>query len=231
MSLKLVQPDVLAKWEKVYADGSDKRYPSIDLVRLEYWFFKHPEKGRLLEYAFGTGVNTIHLLECGYDIVGLDAAMGAKKLVEKKMQGYPEMAPRLELRHLPKEADALPFPDNSFDFLVCMSVLSLLGSKEKVAFLLSEFVRVLKPGGKAILDINDTRSEFSENSEHIGNNVYLFRGGSGKEDPVPCYCLPDAESFVKIVEPFFKIVDVGYSGHRLFGRRIREFIICGETPR
>ena len=229
--MKLIQPDVLKKWEKAFRGGSDKRYPSIDLVRLEYWFFKNPEKGDLLEYGFGSGVNTIHLLECGYEIMGVDAAMGAKRLVEKKMSQYPEMQDRLTLKHLTLDTEKLPFEDNLFDYLVCISVLSLLGSKERVQYLLSEFVRVLKPGAKAILDINDTRSEFSENSEYIGDNVYLFRGGSGAEDPVACYCLPDEESFETIVEPYFNIVDVGYSGHRYFDRRIREFIICCEKDR
>ena len=226
--MKLVQPDVLKKWEKAYSEGSDKRYPSIDLVRLEYWFFGHPESGKLLEYGFGTGVNTIHLLECGYEIIGLDAAMGAKKLVEIKLERYPDIKNRATLMHLPSDAEQLPFENDVFDYLVCMSVLSLLGSKDRIEHLLSELVRVLKPGAKAILDINDTRSEFSQNSEHIGNHVYLFRGASGKDEPVPCYCLPDAETFAKLVAPYFKIVDVGYTGHRYFDRRIREFIICAE---
>ena len=230
MAMELVQPEVLQKWEKAYTQGSDKRYPSIDLVRLEYWFFGHTEGGQLLEYGFGTGVNTIHLLECGYHVLGIDAAKGAKRLVEKKIESYPVLKDRLHLIHLLEDADRLPFEDNMFDYLVCMSVLSLLGSEERVKYLLSEFARVLKSGGKAILDINDHRSEFSENSESIGNNIYLFRGSLGKDDPVPCYCLPDEKSFAKIVEPFFKIINIGYSGHRYFNRRIREFIICGECP-
>ena len=127
--MKLVQSEVLKKWEKAYADGSDKRYPSIDLVRLEYWFFKHPGQGRLLEYGFGSGVNTIHLLECGYEVVGLDAARGAKRVVERKMDRYPELKNRMTLLHLPSDAEALPFEENTFDSLVCMSVLSLLGSR------------------------------------------------------------------------------------------------------
>jgi len=228
MAMRLVVPEVLEKWENAFAQGSDKKYPSIDLVRLEFWFFGHPGAGKILEYGFGTGVNTIHLLECGYEVVGIDAAMGAKRLVEKKLAGYPQIRKRASLIHLSASAENLPFEDEMFDFLVCMSVLSLLGARERVEYLLEEFKRVLKPGAKAILDINDNRSEFSENSEYIGNNIYLFRGSSGKDSPVPCYCLPDEQSFVQLVEPYFKIIDVGYSGHRYFNRRIREFIICAE---
>ena len=228
LPMKLTQSEVLKKWEKAFQEGTDKRYPSIDLVRLEYWFFGHPTQGKLLDYGFGTGVNTIHLLECGYEIIGIDAAQGALALVESKVKHRPDIRNRIQLIHLHDNAECLPFEDSSFDYLVCISVLSLLGSKERVQHLLSEFSRVLKPGAKAILDINDTRSEFSENSEHIGDNVYQFRGPSGKDNPISCYCLPDEQSFVHVVEPFFKIVDVGYSGHKYFKRRIREFIICAE---
>ena len=226
--MKIVQPEVVRKWEKSFSEGSDKKYPSIDLVRLEHWFFKHPGQGMLLEYGFGSGVNTIHLLECGYNVVGIDAARGAKKMVETKLLKYPDIKGRASLQYIPLDSERLPFGDDTFDYLVCMSVLSLLGSRERVEYLLTEFSRVLKPGAKIILDINDTRSEFSENCEHIGDNVYLFRGASGKDDPIPCFCLPDEASFVQIVEPFFKIIDVGYAGHKYFNRRIREFIICAK---
>ena len=43
-----------------------------------------------------------------------------------------------------------------------MSVISLLGNENSVKRLLSEFVRVLKPNGKLIIDINDHESEFSK---------------------------------------------------------------------
>ena len=44
------------KYEKVYSGGYDKRYPSLDLVRLEGWYFKK-QPGKALDFACGTGVN------------------------------------------------------------------------------------------------------------------------------------------------------------------------------
>ena len=46
-----------------------------------------------------------------------------------------------------------------------MSVISLLGNENSVNQLLNEFVRVLKPNGKLIIDINDHASEFSKNNK------------------------------------------------------------------
>lgn len=223
--MQLVQPDVLKKWEAVYASGSDKRYPSLELVRLEYWLMGHPGAGKVLEYACGTGVNTIHLLECGYDVYGVDAAQGAIDLVNRKLASRPDIAPRAHLSRIAPDASALPFPDESFDFVVGISILSLIGSEAAVRHLLAEFRRVLKPGGKAILDINDHDSEFSTNQEQVEPNVFLFKGMKGQDAPVRCLCLPDEQSFVDLVNPYLQVVDSGFSAHKLFGRRINEWIV------
>ena len=37
----LVDEAVRHRWEKEYAKGSEKKYPNIELVRLEKWFFKY----------------------------------------------------------------------------------------------------------------------------------------------------------------------------------------------
>lgn len=223
--MQLVQADVLKKWEAVYASGSDKRYPSLELVRLEYWLFGHPGHGKVLEYACGTGVNTIHMLECGYDVYGVDAAQGALDLVARKLSTRPDIASRAHLSRIAPDAQTLPFPDESFDFVVGVSILSLLGSEQAVQHLLGEFRRVLKPGGKLVLDINDHDSEFSANQEQVEPNIFLFKGLKGLDAPVRCYCLPDEASFLRVVSPYFKIVDSGFSAHKLFGRRINEWII------
>lgn len=224
--MQLVEPNTLKKWNTIYAKGTDKRYPSIDLVRLERWFFGHPGSGKLLEYGCGTGVNTIHLLECGYEVHAVDAAKGAIDLVTRKLDSRAELKERARLRHIGEREERLPFSDDSFDFLVCVSVLSLLGSKDRVFHLFGEFRRVLKPGAKLILDINDSNSEFSGKNEYVGDNVYLYRGERGNEDPMRTYCLPDEQSFIEIIEPYFNVDDVGHSGHKYLNRRINEFIVC-----
>lgn len=223
--MQLVQADVLKRWEEVYTSGSDKRYPSLELVRLEHWLFGHPGQGKVLEYACGSGVNTLHLLECGYEVHGVDAAQGAIDLVGRKLTRHPELAERAHLSRIEPDARALPFADESFDFVVAMSILTLLGSESAVSHLLGEFRRVLKRGGKIILDINDHDSEFSTNQKEVERNVFLFCGTEGRDAPIRCFCLPDDESFRRLIEPHFRIIDSGYSAHKLFGRRINEWIV------
>lgn len=227
--MTLVIPGSAAKWDEIYASGSDKKHPNLDLVRLEKWFFRG-RKGHLLEYAFGCGENLLHLLECGYTVDGIDASIGAKKITERKLQHRPDLAGRATLMHLPPESTRLPYENARFDFVNCLSVLSLLGSPARVQYLLREFSRVMKPGAKIIVDINGPRSDFVYQARSLGDDIYETRGHGGSDLPHLSYCPKDAEIFADLVKPIFQIDDVGYSAHRYFHSAIEEFIICAHKP-
>jgi len=110
--------------------GSDKRYPNVDLVRLEIWFFNH-KPGKLLEYAHGCGVNLIHMLECGYDVEALDASIEAQKLVKQKLSQCPDIESKANFTHLDVNATQLSYPDGNFDYITCLSVCCLFLALEK----------------------------------------------------------------------------------------------------
>lgn len=229
-SLTLVDADTARKWDAAYASGTDKKYPNLDLVRLEKWHFKSVP-GRLLEYAFGCGENLIHMLECGYTINAVDASLGAKRLVERKIAQRPAFASRVCLLHIEPNTTRLPFDDASFDYVTCLSVLSLLGSRERTQVLLREFQRVMRSGAKLIVDINGPKSDFARYARPLGGDVYETVGRDGREMPHRSYCPPTAEAFAEMVEPLFSIDDIGYSSHRLFHSEIQEFIVCAhKTP-
>ena len=217
-----VQIEAVEQYEKA-AEGDVKLYPSLELVRLEKWFFKS-KKGKLLEYAFGSGCNTIHLSKCGYSIYGLDVSKNWVKKTRKRMKKIKGIkSPKLD--YLKPVSKKLPYKKNTFDYIVVMSVLSLLGSERKVKNLLKEFKRVLKVGGKIILDINDQASDFSGKENKFSKNVFIARPIDGL---IKTYCLKSAKDFENLIKRYFKIKDVGFSSHKVVGRTITEFIICGQ---
>ncbi len=228
MRVTLVQQEVVKKWNATFASGSDKQYPSLDLVRLEKWHFGGVGQGKMLEYAFGSGVNLIHLLKCGYTIEAMDAASEAAKLVTRKLNALPELRERANLHIVDPNATRLPFDDETFDFVNCMNVLSLLSSPERVEMLVCELKRVMKPGAKIILDINGPEADFARCAEPLGNDIYCFRGIDGSETPVPTYCPANAESFADFVRRFFEVDDVGFTHHKYFKSEIVEFIVCAH---
>ena len=218
-----VQNAAIEQYEKA-AKGDVKQYPSLELVRIEKKFFEE-KKGKLLEYAFGSGCNTIHLLKCGYQVHGIDVSSNWLKRTKERIKKIKFIKNQPNLFLLDPIKNKLPFEDNSFDYIVAMSVLSLLGSEEKIKNLLKEFKRILKPSGKIVVDINDQQSEFSENKKEIDKNVFLAKP---VDKEIACYCLKNEEEFKKLIEIFFSIKDVGFSSHKVFGRTITEFIICAE---
>jgi len=218
----LVQIEAAAEYEKANK-GTFKKYPSLELVRLEKIFFKDQNKGKLLEYAYGCGCNTLHLLECGYEVYGLDVAKEALNSTNFRLKKYPELEKNAKLSLLPLDATKVPFPDNYFSYGVALSILSLLGTEDKVRLLLSELKRVMAPKGKIIIDINDHESEFSKGKKQIEKNVFLSKP---MENEIKCFCLENEKDFENLIKDYFKIEDIGYSSHKIFGRRINEWIIC-----
>ena len=219
----LVQLQAAQQYSK--ADPTaNKQYPSLEIVRLEKIFFQG-KKGKLLDYACGGGCNAIHLLKCGYNVYGIDVNSNSLNLFKKSAKKNKKIKkPQLFL--LKKNAERLPFGDNTFDYIIAMSVISLLGSKNKINYLFTEFKRVLKPKGKIIIDINDHASEFSQNKKQVEKNVFLPKIIGNY---VRCYCVKNENDFAKIVSPFFKIIDLGFSSHSVFKRKITEFIICAQN--
>ena len=79
----------------------------------------------------GCGIGFVSSLYPNFDITGIDVSDG---MLEKNPYIWKKAS-----------AEAIPFPDNTFDFVICRSLLHHL---EKPELGMKEMVRVLKPGGK-----------------------------------------------------------------------------------
>ena len=227
MSQTLVEPVNAEKWNAIFAGGAGKSYPTLELVRLERWYWGG-KPGTVLEYAFGCGANLIHLLKSGHQVHGIDVAPAAKAMVEKRLAALSLPAPA-SLQLLAPDAERLPYADGMFDYVNCLSVLSLLASRQRVERLLAEFLRVMKPGGKLIADINSTTSDFARGSEPAGGDVYLYRGLSGTDAPVPTYCPSAVSDFVSLFGGYH-VDDVGYAAYKYGPSETHEYLVCASKP-
>ena len=101
---------------------------------------------RLLDVACGAGGPAIRIAEkTGCSLVGVDihedAVSAAKALAAER-----GLAGRAEFRTA-NAAERLPFGDSEFDVVICIDAINHLPEREQV---LSEWARVLEPGGRLL---------------------------------------------------------------------------------
>lgn len=97
--------------------------------------------GRVLDVATGTGVVALALARAGASVTGVDLAPEMIALAQRKARGVPDVDFQVA------DGMALPFPDGSFDVVVCAASLFFMPDMYAA---LSEWRRVLSPGGRVV---------------------------------------------------------------------------------
>ena len=103
---------------------------------------------RILDVACGTGDSTLSIAKAasaGSEVVGVDISEGMMALVEGKAE---KAGVRNRIVLQVADGEALPYGDGAFDRVTCAFGIRNFEHKEKG---LAEFLRVLKPGGKAVV--------------------------------------------------------------------------------
>lgn len=115
---------------------------------------------RVLEIASGSGEMLHHLVGINPDgiTIGLDLSPKMASVAQKRVR---EEHPGTSAHCGAVDVRSLPFPDASFDHVVCCYLIELLG-KDDIYRTLQEVRRVLRPGGNFSLVV-------------IGQNRPLFR--------------------------------------------------------
>ena len=143
-------------WDKVIDPqnlSEEEEIPINLLVEMEYYLtpaqqfaydmMGDPDDKQILEIGCGMGINAIILAEQGANVTALDLSSKRLEMVEDIIRE--NEIQRIRLVH--GSAEALPFPDNSFDIVYSNAVMIHLDKQTAIR----EFYRVLKPGGKVIL--------------------------------------------------------------------------------
>jgi len=103
---------------------------------------------RILDVACGTGDSTISIAKAaaeGSTVVGADISEGMMALVKGKAE---KAGVRERISLQVADGEALPYEEGTFDRVTCAFGIRNFEHKEKG---LEEFLRVLKPGGKAVV--------------------------------------------------------------------------------
>ncbi len=140
MDIKTIQTSY-ARWAPIY----DKTFGAItNDGRRRAVGYINSGSGHVLEVGVGTGLSLGHYRP-DMKVTGIDFS---EEMLEKARTKVQEVRLRqvVELRQM--DARALDFPDNSFDTVTAMHVLSVVPEPERV---MSEIARVCKPGGRVVI--------------------------------------------------------------------------------
>jgi len=110
------------------------------------------QHSRVLDVASGPGTSALFLAErFGCEIVGLD--YGTQNIEQANAEAA-ERGLSARVRFEQADAEAIPFPEAVFDAVICECAFCTFPNKSRAA---SEFMRVLKPGGRVgISDLTRT---------------------------------------------------------------------------
>lgn len=88
-------------------------------------------------------------------IIGVDVSEKSLLLASKRLSLHKIPRERIELFHISDSSSEIPLPSNSVDFINCQGVLMHTRDPEAI---LSEFFRILKPGGSGCLMVYNKNS-------------------------------------------------------------------------
>ncbi len=148
MDIKAVQTSY-ARWAPVY----DKTFGALTNAGRQHavdYINRHP--GKVLEVGVGTGLSLEHY---GPDtlVTGIDFSEDMLQKAREKVRSL-SLSHVAELRQM--DARTLDFPDECFDMIAAMHVLSVVPEPEKV---MMEIARVCKPGGRVVITNHFKRNQ------------------------------------------------------------------------
>ncbi|BAD86430.1 SAM-dependent methyltransferase, UbiE/COQ5 family [Thermococcus kodakarensis KOD1] len=137
---------------KAYSDINSEEYRRR-IENLEPLLMKFMKtRGRVLDLACGVGGFSFLLEDLGFEVVGLD---NSRFMLEKAREFAKEKESRVEF--IEGDARELPFENDSFDYVLFIDSLVHFEPQD-LAKVFKETARVLKPGGKFILQFTDLRA-------------------------------------------------------------------------
>lgn len=116
------------------------------------------QKKKVLDVGCGAGNSTrlvAELVSDAAEIVGIDPDEEVLTIAREKTPASARIS------YQPGSATQLPFPDNTFDFVFCQTVMIHLPDPEKA---LQEMKRVLKPGGLLMMGETNNRAHLVQSN-------------------------------------------------------------------
>jgi ubiquinone/menaquinone biosynthesis C-methylase UbiE len=133
--------------DKRYRSAEGRLFSRLELRILDEVLEPRPGK-HILDVPAGTGRLSVELARSGAHVVAGDISLNMLRAAASKVRPS-DLAPSFAQ----VKAGELPFPDDTFDAVISFKFFHLVPNEVK-SVLIRDMVRVLKPGGKLIIEFN-----------------------------------------------------------------------------
>lgn len=127
-------------------------FGDADLFLID-WVLKGnlPQKGRILDAGCGSGRNLLYFAQNNFDVHALDQNESEVRVTNFLLRslGQPENGKTGDLA-------SIPYPDQSFDFIICSRVLHFAESSSHLMTMFLELLRVCRTSGCIYLSMSST---------------------------------------------------------------------------
>ncbi len=138
-------------WLKRYYESTPGGY-ALRIRKQRVLELLDPGGGQLLDVGCGAGAMAMDAVGLGYRFWGLD---GSPRMIETCRAAF---RGRTDTHFSVGNATRLDFPDDFFDAVLCMGVIDHVADYPAA---LREMLRVLRPGGQAIVSFPNSRSPYA----------------------------------------------------------------------
>jgi len=172
--------DAAQKWSEMY-DGAAQRLESLNFrqrrdAAVAFVQQLLPPNGRVLDLGCGAAPVLSELRLRGISCTGLDLTEDMLRHARQRLR-----AMRLDDEDLHRgDCRHTPFPDASFDVVVCLGVISYVEHYDEV---LTEIRRLLKPGGHAIVSFRNRFNPLLSDPVSMVRTVVMSLAGRFRPEP------------------------------------------------
>lgn len=186
-------------------------------------------ESKILEVGFGDGRNTVFLCEQGWDVSGVEITQGICDQTEERIRKLGFMNFRFSVGRNSR----LPFPDNSFDYLLASHACYYLDDGETFLDNMKEYARVLKKNAYAIFDVIHVRPDVKDdinimNDAEKVDGCYIIRNDPlGIRNGYRFQAFETKEEVIDYLSPLFFNFSIGTADNNFFGVTERLFwVVC-----
>lgn len=134
------------------------------------------QSARLLDIGCGAGRNAVPLARAGWSVVGTDLSTPMLAAAAKRLE--PEASPaRIDLVVAPM--DVLPFPADTFDFIVAHGIWNLARSGAEFRRAANEAARVARAGAPLFV-FTFSRRTIADSAAPVSGESFVFTQFSGE---------------------------------------------------